>query len=171
MFAWGAGTSGQLGTGHCSDSTTPVACELPHRPLSVACGGSHVVASTAGGKLYGWGLAKALPRNEDAPDDTVTTDTRERAIPVPLEVSKFWSGRKIVSLAAGWAHSAFVDSKWVGSGARATQQRGTAGDGHWGTCILPCSARLSDAALSSSHTETRPATCSCTPRRDSRRGK
>lgn len=57
VWTWGAGESGQLGTGKFSKRDCPSALEsVDDVFVSIACGFAHVVGSTEGGSLYSWGL-------------------------------------------------------------------------------------------------------------------
>lgn len=60
VWSWGAGESGQLGTGRVTMRDKPEIC-IPstiteEKFVDVACGYGHVLALTEGGKVYSWGI-------------------------------------------------------------------------------------------------------------------
>ncbi|MCN0155339.1 cell wall anchor protein, partial [Salinispora arenicola] len=56
-LAWGDNSSGQLGDGTATDSSTPVAVDVPAGTTvtAVAAGGVHSLAVTSGGDVLAWG--------------------------------------------------------------------------------------------------------------------
>lgn len=60
LWTWGAGESGQLGTGRCTNRDVPQCCiskdMFDETFADAACGYGHVIANTTSGKLYSWGL-------------------------------------------------------------------------------------------------------------------
>jgi alpha-tubulin suppressor-like RCC1 family protein len=60
LWTWGAGESGQLGTGGCTYRDVPEICikrdTFGELFVSAACGYGHVIANSESGKLYSWGL-------------------------------------------------------------------------------------------------------------------
>ena len=78
VFAWGIGSSGQLGLGDDSDRTTPTPLKIGAQRaaiVAVAAGHAHSAATDARGQLYTWGdggdgrlgLEEAPPRRRCAP--------------------------------------------------------------------------------------------------------
>jgi len=57
LYAWGLGTSGQLGNGTTTSSSSPVKVSLPSGvvPLAVAAGEDHSLAIGSNNTLYAWG--------------------------------------------------------------------------------------------------------------------
>ncbi|XP_060103050.1 probable E3 ubiquitin-protein ligase HERC6 [Heteronotia binoei] len=57
VFSWGAGTSGQLGTGELKDRLIPKKIELLStcRIIQVACGHYHSIALSNDGRVFSWG--------------------------------------------------------------------------------------------------------------------
>jgi uncharacterized delta-60 repeat protein len=98
VFTWGANTRGQLGTGTTTPSSVPVPVNLGGRTaVSVFAGPAHTFILTADGLVFGWG------RNDSGQlGDGTTTD---RLSPVPLFTGGPLSGRSIVALATGGAHT------------------------------------------------------------------
>jgi hypothetical protein len=60
LWTWGAGESGQLGTGRCTNRDLPECCiskdMFNEVFVDASCGYGHVIANTSSGKLYSWGL-------------------------------------------------------------------------------------------------------------------
>ena len=60
MWSWGAGESGQLGTGRCTYRDVPDVCisqsTFGESFVGAACGFGHIIACSKSGKLYSWGL-------------------------------------------------------------------------------------------------------------------
>ena len=60
LWTWGAGESGQLGTGRCTNRDLPECCiskeMFDETFVDASCGYGHVIANTSSGKLYSWGL-------------------------------------------------------------------------------------------------------------------
>ncbi|XP_024032354.1 ultraviolet-B receptor UVR8-like, partial [Morus notabilis] len=104
IWCWGAGTDGQLGTGKLQDEHFPQLLRLPALssagPTSfslLSCGGAHVLALTAGGKVLSWG------RGESGQLGHGDTENSPNAKLVMLLESHF-----ITHVSAGWNHSGFV---------------------------------------------------------------
>ncbi|KAL8206720.1 UNVERIFIED_CONTAM: hypothetical protein K2H54_021444 [Gekko kuhli] len=57
VFSWGAGTSGQLGTGELKDRLIPKKIEglSTYKIIQVACGHNHSIALTKDGRVFSWG--------------------------------------------------------------------------------------------------------------------
>uniref|UniRef100_A0A061QYW4 Regulator of chromosome condensation family protein n=1 Tax=Tetraselmis sp. GSL018 TaxID=582737 RepID=A0A061QYW4_9CHLO len=106
FYSWGAGTAGQLGTGGFDDSTDPCPVQLQFSELerlSIACGGSHVIAKTDGA-VFSWG-ATPLSGVEIGSNVPLSRPTYVPAL----------HNLQIVRVAAGWAHVAFITaiSTWL----------------------------------------------------------
>ncbi|XP_021893098.1 ultraviolet-B receptor UVR8 isoform X2 [Carica papaya] len=102
IWSWGAGTDGQLGTGRLEDDHLPQLLHLPSLsslgPISLlACGGAHVIALTAGGRVLTWGRGTSgqLGHGENA----------NSLYPNPVTSLESYT---IINVAAGWNHSGFV---------------------------------------------------------------
>mmetsp|Transcript_18593 Transcript_18593/g.48575 ORF Transcript_18593/g.48575 Transcript_18593/m.48575 type:complete len:425 (+) Transcript_18593:248-1522(+) len=101
LYAWGAGTSGQLGSSLLEDSFLPrrLAGER-ERVLLLACGGSHAVAIYEGGGLETWG----------SPCGGLGEGREQPPLPSPLPMPQLCVSR-VTRVAAGWAHSAFLTER------------------------------------------------------------
>lgn len=92
---------GQLGSSGCSKQDRPQQVTeggIADRHITqVSCGGHHTLALTQGGEVYFWG--KMLETR--LPTPTLLT----------LAANKSSSAAVITHIAAGWAHSACVDSE------------------------------------------------------------
>jgi alpha-tubulin suppressor-like RCC1 family protein len=62
LWTWGAGESGQLGTGRCTNRDIPMRVEILNTDYtdakisSVSCGFGHTIALSSNGEVYSWGL-------------------------------------------------------------------------------------------------------------------
>jgi hypothetical protein len=59
LFSWGAGESGQLGTGRCTKRDVPEEINLNNsnsKPANIACGSGHAHVILEDGSIYSWGL-------------------------------------------------------------------------------------------------------------------
>jgi alpha-tubulin suppressor-like RCC1 family protein len=104
-FGWGENSAGQLGTGDKTDKNIPTQMEstLRLRFALVAMGSEHAIALTALGEVYVWGSNAFGQLGQD----TLGMGARS-AGPAqssePLRVPGL-HGKKVVKVAAGWAHS------------------------------------------------------------------
>ena len=57
VYAWGLGTSGQLGQGDSANSSYAIKVQNLSNAIDVAAGAAHSVALTKDGKMYIWGAA------------------------------------------------------------------------------------------------------------------
>ncbi|KDP21238.1 hypothetical protein JCGZ_21709 [Jatropha curcas] len=102
VWSWGAGTDGQLGTGKLEDELLPQLLHFPSLssagPISkLACGGAHVIALNAGGKVLSWGRGTSGQLGHG--------DILSSLYPKPVN---FLDGYVITHVSAGWSHSGFV---------------------------------------------------------------
>ncbi|XP_022733837.1 ultraviolet-B receptor UVR8 isoform X2 [Durio zibethinus] len=106
LWSWGAGTDGQLGTARLEDEHLPQLLNVPSLsssgPVSMlACGGSHVVALTSGGKVLTWGRGNSGQLGHGEMVNSLLTPK-----PVLSLESSF-----ITQVSAGWNHSGFVSDE------------------------------------------------------------
>jgi len=104
LWAWGDGLDGQLGLGDVEYSLVPARVGAEEAfggspVLMAACSYEHTLAVTKAGTLWAWGSGDfgALGHN----------DNNKRCVPTQVEAQHF-GHTKIVSIAAGRAHSAAV---------------------------------------------------------------
>uniref|UniRef100_A0A8D2L2Y6 HECT and RLD domain containing E3 ubiquitin protein ligase family member 6 n=1 Tax=Varanus komodoensis TaxID=61221 RepID=A0A8D2L2Y6_VARKO len=95
VFAWGAGASGQLGTGELKASFIPKKINDLSRIIQIACGHNHTVALSEDGRVFSWGQNThgQLGLGEDI-------SSREK----PQQVSTL-DGIPLAQVAAGGTHS------------------------------------------------------------------
>jgi alpha-tubulin suppressor-like RCC1 family protein len=93
VLAWGFNSSGQLGNGTTTDSSTAVQVNLPTGTTvaAVAGGAYHTLALTSGGQVLAWGL--------NGSGQLGNGTTTNSSTPVPL------FGPAITEIAAGFSHS------------------------------------------------------------------
>jgi alpha-tubulin suppressor-like RCC1 family protein len=147
LYAWGNGTSGQLGDGAAIERRSPVLVSLPAgvSAIAVAGGANHSLAIGSDGRLYAWGA-----NTHGQLGDGTTT---QRNTPWVVSLSP---GVTPVSIAAGDAHSLAIgsdgrlyawgrnDSGQVGDGT--TTQRNTPA-----LVSLPAGAAPSSVSAGSAH--------------------
>jgi len=92
VYAWGLGTSGQLGLGGNTTRTTPAVVPTLTGVVSISGGAVHTLAATWDGRLFAWG-SNASGRLGDG-----TTTTRL----APVEITSL---QHVVAVAAGGSHS------------------------------------------------------------------
>lgn len=110
IYASGSNDSGQLGTGDNASSAGPrkvvdTGVLAGKTILAVAAGEQHVLALDSDGVVYSWG-----ENGSGQLGDGTTTD---RSTPVVVDFSALPTGRKILKIAAGPAHSAAIDDTGV----------------------------------------------------------
>jgi alpha-tubulin suppressor-like RCC1 family protein len=98
VWAWGVGTSGQLGNGQFGISSVPVQVQGLTGITSIACGGYHSMAVGSGGTVWTWG---------DNIDGRLGWDTAGWPSSIPGRVTGL-SG--VISVAGGDYHSMAVTS-------------------------------------------------------------
>lgn len=93
VYAWGSGTSGQLGNGTTANSRVPVEVHLPQgvTATAIAAGFTHSLAVTSTGQVYAWG-SNSFGELGDG-----NTSTRE-SVPVRVDLP---DGVKVTAVAAG----------------------------------------------------------------------
>ncbi len=104
VVTWGLNTNGQLGNGTTAQSTVPVMVTtfsgalLGKTVIAVSAGASHSLALCSDGTVTAWGNngSGQLGNNSQATYSNV---------PVPVTQSGVITGKKVVSVAAGGAHS------------------------------------------------------------------
>ncbi|WP_018587541.1 Ig-like domain repeat protein [Salinispora arenicola] len=101
VLAWGNNNFGQLGDGTTTDSSTPVAVDLPAGTTvtAVAAGKFHSVAVTSAGTVLAWGF------NDSGQLGDGTTTNRSTPVAVDLP-----AGTTVTAVAAGGFHSVAVTS-------------------------------------------------------------
>ncbi|WP_019868672.1 RCC1 domain-containing protein [Salinispora oceanensis] len=101
VLAWGANSSGQLGDGTTTPSSTPVSVDLPAGTTitAVAAGDRHSLAVTSTGTVLAWGLSLTGQLG----DGTTTNSSTPVAVDLP-------AGTTITAVAAGNAHSLALTS-------------------------------------------------------------
>ena len=102
VAAWGNNTYGQLGNGTYSNAITPVAVNttgvlLGKTVIAIAAGQYHSLALCSDGTLASWG--------DNSSGQLGSGDNITRNVPVAVNRASVLSGKTIVSIAAGLAHS------------------------------------------------------------------
>ncbi|WP_018220078.1 RCC1 domain-containing protein [Salinispora pacifica] len=148
VLAWGGNSSGQLGDGTTTPSSTPVAVDLPAGTTitGVAAGDRHSLAVTSTGTVLAWGL------NVTGQLDAGTTTNSSTPVVVDLP-----AGTTVTAVAAGNAHSLALTSTGTVL-AWGTNSSGQLGDGTTTPSSTPLTVDLpagttitAIAASSSSH--------------------
>lgn len=110
LYAWGKGTSGQLGNGADVNHDEPVAVQMNSgallgKTITALAAGEEFSMAIADGKVFSWGanVYGQLGR----PVGVATPGN------VPVEVAGSLSGKTVVSIGAGFYHSLAVDSDGV----------------------------------------------------------
>lgn len=100
VYAWGSGSSGQLGNGS-TGSQTPLPVNLPAGvgATAVAAGFGHSLAIGSDGRLYAWGQNTAGQLGDGS--------TTQRTSPVMVNLP---AGVAPTAVAAGWGHSLAIGS-------------------------------------------------------------
>ena len=135
IYAWGNGSSGQLGDGTTTSSDTPVEVSSPGVIFTaISAGLFHAVALGANGDAYDWGL-----NSSGQLGDGTTTDS---TVPVPVAPLP---GVQFTAVAAGGAHTLALGSDgnvyaW-GNGSS-----GQLGDGSLSDSSTPVQVELGDGA-------------------------
>lgn len=133
LFAWGVGQYGNLGTGETIDEYTPVKIDVGHKDSFVthcAAGGKHSVACTRDGNCYSWG--------HNGNGRLGLGHSRAVVSPTLIE---YLTGKEVVYVAAGEAHSGAIDR----SGALYTWGAGAYGRlGHGEDADMPVPRRVEE---------------------------
>lgn len=98
-YCWGAGTSGQLGSGTTANQMLPVTVSTLTNLTDISAGTTHTCAVNSGA-AYCWGLNG----NGQLGDNSATT----RTTPVPVYVAGIFGGRTVSAVSAGGTHSCAV---------------------------------------------------------------
>ncbi|WP_018800896.1 Ig-like domain repeat protein [Salinispora arenicola] len=132
VLAWGANSSGQLGDGTTTPSSTPVAVDLPVGTTvsTIAASSSHSLAVTSTGTMLAWGANFTGQLG----DGTITN----RSTPVAVDLP---AGTTVTAVATGSGHSLAVTSAgtmlaWGGNGS------GQLGDGSTTSSSTPVAVDL-----------------------------
>ena len=97
-YCWGRGGSGQLGNNSTTNSSIPVAVQMPAgvaRFQSITAGGEYTCALTNEGKAYCWGQGS----NGQLGNNSTTNSSIPVAVQMPAGVARFQS------IAIGYAHT------------------------------------------------------------------
>ena len=89
-YCWGQGGSGRLGNNSATNSSTPVAVQMPAGVSfqSITANGSHTCALTAGGKAYCWGYGSSGQLgNNSATNSPIPLAVSSVGVNVPVEQS------------------------------------------------------------------------------------
>jgi alpha-tubulin suppressor-like RCC1 family protein len=102
VLAWGRNTTGQLGDGTTTSTSTPATVHLPAgaKVTQVRAGCAHTLALTASGQVLAWGSDAAGQLGDGRMTDT--------ASPVRVKLPR---GTKITAIRAGCEHSLALTSK------------------------------------------------------------
>ena len=148
VYAWGAGTDGQLGDGSTQAKDVPTPVPLPAGTVitRVAAGGDHSLALTSTGQVYAWGddLHGDLGDGATVPEDTPV------AVTPPV-------GLTFTGIAAGTTHSVAVASDgsvWAwGMGASGQLGDGSLADATTPTAVsMPAGTPVAQVAAGGAHT-------------------
>lgn len=109
VYAWGLGSSGQLGTGTSSDNYGPVAVSTAgvlagKTVTAIAAGGSHSLALDSNGYGYAWGSNSFGQLGNDG-------SSRDSASPVALSTVGAVGKRPLTAIAAGVSHSLAIAAR------------------------------------------------------------
>ncbi|CAA0834714.1 Regulator of chromosome condensation (RCC1) family protein [Striga hermonthica] len=101
IWSWGAGTEGQLATGSLRDEHSPQLLRslstLGPPIISLSCGGAHVIAVSAGGRVVTWGRGTS---GQLGHGETINS--------LEPKIVESFAGFVITNVSAGWNHSGFV---------------------------------------------------------------
>lgn len=111
LYAWGIGSSGQLGIGTDATKNSPtVISGLKGKYIhEVACGAMHTCALTAQGEVYSWGDGTYAQLGVDCRSPVLKQSTMSLS---PILISKL-VGHKIVTISAGAGHTLALDISGV----------------------------------------------------------
>ena len=143
VYAWGDGSSGQLGNNSTSSSSVPVAVTTAGTPMagktivSISAGSAHSLALASDGTVYGWGFNSSGQLGNNS--------TSSSSVPVAVTTAGTpMAGKTIVSISAGSAHSLALasDGTAYAWGANAL---GQLGNGATSNSSLPVAVTMSGA--------------------------
>jgi alpha-tubulin suppressor-like RCC1 family protein len=99
VLAWGQNDWGELGNGNTTDSSTPVAVDLPAgtRVTAIAAGYRNGLALTSAGSILAWGIGSG--------GELGNGNTTDSSTPVPVNLP---AGTRVTAIAAGYFHSLAV---------------------------------------------------------------
>lgn len=119
LFAWGLGTSGQLGNGQLANSDTPVPVQLPNgvHQVAAACGAAYALSSRRPGRVFAWGVNA---------DGQLGDGTRSNAA-TPVLVRRVTTATSVVA-GCNAAYAITGTARTVMAWGRGSQ--GQMGDGH-----------------------------------------
>ncbi len=147
VYAWGAGSDGQLGNGSMAGSDVPVAVSIPagQRVTAIAGGAAHALALTASGTVYAWGAGSDGQLGNGSATDS--------DVPVAVSIP---AGQRVTAIAAGGGHSLAVTSSGavLAWGANGSGQLGNASTSESGVPVevaLPAGARVTSVAAGAAH--------------------
>jgi alpha-tubulin suppressor-like RCC1 family protein len=128
LFAWGAGTSGQLGNGQLANSDTPVPVQIPDGVHQVAttCGSTYALSSRRPGHVFAWG-ANASGQLGDGTHSNAAT---------PVLVRRVTTATQVVA-GCDYAYAITGTARTVMAWGHGSQ--GQMGDGHKATRVYPVS--------------------------------
>jgi alpha-tubulin suppressor-like RCC1 family protein len=101
MVAWGANSSGQLGTGNTTQSTLPVAvlsngALAGIRFVAIAAGANHTLALSSDGRVFSWGSNQSGQLGRGSSNSST---------PVAITGGGMLGGQPVIAIAAGASHS------------------------------------------------------------------
>ncbi len=140
-WAWGANDVGQIGDGtNAPQRPSPVEVEDLSLVVAVAAGEDHSLALLSDGSVRAWGLGASGQLGNGQSGAGAESD-----VPVPVSAPAGWTGRKVIAIAAGAAHSlALLDDGTVwawGLGAS-----GQLGNGEFVSSPVPAPVQVSAPA-------------------------
>lgn len=114
VYAWGLGTSGQLGQGDSANSSYAIKVQNLSNAIDVAAGAAHSVALTKDGKMYMWGAGANYRLGNNA--------TANQTLPIYV-----YRSQNIVEISAGAIHTVALsgDGMAWGVGGNANGQVGS----------------------------------------------
>lgn len=126
LYAWGAGTLGQLGNGSIVNSSLPVPVDrtgvLAGKTIvRIAAGSSHSLALCEDGTLVAWG--------SNGWGQLGTGDLIDRSTPVAVDQTGLLAGKTIIAIAAGTASSFAACSDGTVASWGSNQEVGALGNG------------------------------------------
>ncbi|GIM86681.1 hypothetical protein Sar04_34170 [Salinispora arenicola] len=132
VLAWGGNSSGQLGNGSTTSSSTPVAVSLPAGTTvtAIAAGAGHSLAVTSTGAALAWG--------DNSVGQLGNGSTTDSSTPVAVSLP---AGTTVTAIAGGLGHSLAVTSTGAAL-AWGNNAQGQLGDGTTTSRSTPITVRL-----------------------------